>query len=144
MSMAHLPAALRRRVMEAAHFRCGYCLTDQRVIGPLLEIDHIIPEAKGGTDDEENLWLACPLCNSHKGDRVAALDPESGATVPLFNPRRDRWRDHFTWTADGTVVRGLTATGRATVDALVMNHTDVVAARALWVVAGWHPPIDST
>lgn len=47
----------------AAGFRCGYCLTSQRVIGPLLEIDHIVPQAQGGTHDEDNLFLACPMCN---------------------------------------------------------------------------------
>jgi hypothetical protein len=43
MSPRNISEALRRRVAEAAHFRCGYCLTAQRIIGPLLEIDHFIP-----------------------------------------------------------------------------------------------------
>jgi 5-methylcytosine-specific restriction endonuclease McrA len=58
MSPSYISVALRQRVVEAAQFRCGYCLTSQRIIGPLLEIDHIIPVAHGGTADEENLWLA--------------------------------------------------------------------------------------
>ena len=49
MSPRAISAALRRRVAQAARFRCGYCLTAQRIIGPLLEIDHIVPEAQGGT-----------------------------------------------------------------------------------------------
>ena len=142
MSTGRIPAVLRRRVAEAARFRCGYCLTSQHIVGPLLEIDHIIPEARGGTDDEDNLFLACPMCNSHKADRVAAIDPESLAAVTLFNPRRDAWRDHFEWADNGTVIRGTTAIRRATVAALVMNHPDMVAARGLWVIAGWHPPPD--
>jgi 5-methylcytosine-specific restriction endonuclease McrA len=59
MSPAYISGALRQRVAEAVRLRCGYCLTSQRNIGPLLEIDHIIPEARGGTSDEENLWLRC-------------------------------------------------------------------------------------
>jgi 5-methylcytosine-specific restriction endonuclease McrA len=86
MSPRNISAALRQRVAEAARFRCGYCLTAQRIIGPLLKIDHFIPESRGGSSDEENLWLACPMCNSHKADRQEALDPESRAMVPLFNP----------------------------------------------------------
>jgi hypothetical protein len=39
--------ALRQRVAEVGRFRCGDCLTAQRIIGPLLEIDHIVPEARG-------------------------------------------------------------------------------------------------
>jgi hypothetical protein len=31
----------------------------------ILEIDRIIPKAVGGTDDEENLWLAWSLCNNY-------------------------------------------------------------------------------
>ena len=52
-----------------------------------LEVEHIIPLAKGGADDESNLWLACPICNGHKSDKVTALDPETRTVVPLFNPR---------------------------------------------------------
>jgi HNH endonuclease len=140
MSPRAISAALRRRVAQAARFRCGYCLTAQRIIGPLLEIDHIVPEAQGGTSDEENLWLACPMCNSHKADRQEALDPESRAMVPLFNPRAEHWEEHFEWIEDGTNIRGKTPQGRATIAALQMNHPDVVAARRLWVIAGWHPP----
>ena len=137
-----ISAAIRQRVAKTARFRCGYCLTPQRIIGPLLEIDHIVPQARGGTDDEDNLFLACPMCNSHKADRLEALDPESRATVPFFNPRTERWDDHFEWIEEGAVIRGKTPKGRATVAALTMNHPDIVSARRLWVIAGWHPPTD--
>jgi len=138
----HIPTTLRQRTAEAAHFRCGYCLTSQHIVGPLLEIDHIIPQARGGTDDEDNLFLACPMCNSHKADQVEAVDPESGMTVLLFNPRVEQWNDHFEWTEEGTVIRGKTPKGRATVAMLNVNHPDIVSARRLWVIAGWHPPVD--
>jgi HNH endonuclease len=144
MSPSYISGALRQRVAAAAHFRCGYCLTSQRIIGPLLEIDHIVPEARGGTSDEENLWLACPMCNSHKADRQEAVDPESQVTVPLFNPRAERWDEHFEWVEAGAIIRGKTPKGRATVTALQMNHPDIVAARRLWVIAGWHPPAEET
>ena len=140
MSKKAISAALRQRVAEAARFRCGYCLTSQLAIGPLLEIDHIIPEAHGGSSEETNLFLACPICNSHKGDRRSAVDPETQLSAPFFNPRTERWGDHFMWSNGGAVVQGRTATGRATVSALVMNHPDMIASRRLWVFAGWHPP----
>jgi len=141
-STKRIPAALRQRVAEAARFRCGYCLTTQRVVGPLLELDHIVPQAQGGTHDEDNLFLACPMCNSHKADRIEAVDSESAATVPFFNPRTEQWDDHFEWIEGGTVIRGKTPKGRATIAALNMNHPDIVTARRLWVIAGWHPPTD--
>jgi hypothetical protein len=129
-------------VAEASRFRCGYCLTSQRVIGPLLEIDHILPESRGGTDDESNLILACPMCNSHKANRIEGIDPDSQKVVPLFNPRLDHWQEHFQWADDGTTVEGRTSIGRATIVALSINHPDMVLARRLWVLAGWHPPAD--
>lgn len=113
------------------------------IIGPLLEIDHIVPQSKGGTSYEDNLCLACPMCNSHKADRLTAIDPETEQTIPLFNPRTGSWSDHFEWVEDGAVIKGKTAKGRATVAALQMNHPDIVAARRLWVNVGWHPPTDS-
>lgn len=141
-SAKRISEELRRRVAEASRFRCGYCLTSQRIIGPLLEIDHITPQAQGGTHAEDNLFLACPMCNSHKADRVEAIDPESGAMSPLFNPRSEKWNDHFEWIEEGAVIRGKTPKGRATVVALRMNHPDIISARRLWVIAGWHPPLD--
>ena len=41
-----------------------------------------------------------------------------------------------------TEIIGLTATGRATIAALRLNNPEIVAARSLWVQAGWHPPRD--
>jgi hypothetical protein len=105
-----------------------------------MEIDHIIPESLGGETAEDNLWLACSLCNDHKGDRIAAPDPETGEVVRFFDPRRQTWSEHFVWSTDGTRVIGRTATGRATVAALQMNRPILVAARTAWVTVGWHPP----
>ena len=44
---------LRDRVRKSADHRCGYCLTHQRYAMQVLEIEHIVPRASGGTDDEE-------------------------------------------------------------------------------------------
>lgn len=142
MSSSYISTALRKRVIEVSRFRCGYCLTSSHIIGPLLEIEHIISEARGGSTEENNLWLACPICNSHKGDRIEGIDPESGLKVSFFNPRTDQWNEHFEWIEGGAIINGKTPKGRVTVTALSMNHPDIVSARRLWVIAGWHPPVD--
>lgn len=131
---------LRARIREQAGNRCGYCLTHQDYVPWSLEIEHIVPKGKGGSDDEENLWLACHSCNLFKGAKTHGNDPFAGQRVRLFNPRRQEWARHFQWSEDGAFIEGRTACGRATVVALNLNNLIAVTVRRNWVAAGWHPP----
>jgi hypothetical protein len=88
------------------------------------------------------MFYVCLLCNKQKADRVASLDPITGAIVLLFNPRYQIWHDHFAWIGEGERIIGLTPVGRATVAALNLNRSSLVKARQLWARAGWHPPED--
>ncbi len=142
MSSAYVPRALRRRVSQQARYRCGYCQTQEELIGMPLEIEHLIPRSMGGPTREENLWLACSFCNEHKGTRVVAEDPESGHVVRLFNPRYQLWNDHFEWQESGLRIAGRTAIGRATVNALQLDRAHLVRARRVWIRFGRHPPGD--
>lgn len=142
MSHSHVPRALREIVLAEARHRCGYCLTPSGITGTPMEIDHITPESLGGLTIRENLWSACSMCNDHKGSRIAALDPATREIVRLFNPRRHVWSEHFCWSSVGDEIVGKTPTGRATVVALRLNRSELVAARQRWIRAGWHPPAD--
>jgi hypothetical protein len=71
---------------------------------------------------------------------MTAVDPDSGEVVPLYNPRQQRWSDHFAWDSTYSLVIGLTAVGRATVAALRLNRQGVVNLRRLLVPIGEHPP----
>lgn len=128
MSRSYIPQALRRRVAAQAGQRCGYCRTDSLLVGTIFEIDHIVPESFGGKTEEENLWLACPTCNGNKSNRIAAVDPGTGETVRLFDPRSQRWTEHFTWNAAGDEIVGLTPTGRATVTARPSSSTGLFSS----------------
>ena len=140
MTSAHIPDDRRDRVRQAAGQRCGYCLSPQHLVLGQLEIDHLQPTACGGTDEEDNLWLACRLCNNAKSAQTECLDPITGQLVPLFNPRRQSWSEHFVWSDDGTRILGKTPIGRATIVALQLNNLISVVVRRHWVAAGWHPP----
>lgn len=137
---SRVPTALRARVAERARYRCGYCLSSQELLGMPMNIEHIVPEALGGSTDEENLWLSCVRCNLYKGARSRAADPESGEMVSLFDPLRESWNEHFAWNQAGIEIMGKTARGRATCAALRLNNAEIVVARRLWVAAGWWPP----
>lgn len=139
--MSHIPPEIRRRVTDNAGQRCEYCQSQEIVLGMPFEIEHIVPLSAGGETQDDNLCLACPRCNRHKGMRVEAMDQETGLIATLFNPRQHSWSEHFAWSADGLFIVGLTAIGRVTVDALQMNNPFILRARQLWSISGWHPPL---
>jgi len=137
--MSYISDNLRQKIVEQAGNACGYCLGEQKYIFAPLEIEHILPIAKGGTDDEENLWLACPLCNAHKGIQTHGIDHITNKKTPLFNPRKQVWKRHFK-IINGIEITGKTAVGRVTVKALRMNNKLAITVRKNWLIAGWYPP----
>lgn len=136
----YLSEELRTRIIETDRNRCAYCQTSEDNSGIPLTIDHIQPQSKGGKTEFENLCQACWTCNEFKAALTEAVDPLTGDTVALFNPRSQKWKEQFEWSADGAHLQGLTAIGRATVVALQINRPVIVAARSRWVSGGWHPP----
>lgn len=94
-----------------------------------LHLEHVISRQHGGETVEGNLALACQHCNLHKGPNVAGIDPQTGALVRLFNPRLQRWPDHFE--QHGLLIIGRTDVGRVTVSTLAMNDADQLDVRAL-------------
>lgn len=121
-------AETTRQVIARAGNRCEYCRMHQSLQGATFHIEHIVPQSAGGSDTADNLALSCPSCNLSKSNRVVVPDPQTNQEVPLFNPRTDRWLDHFTWDEDWRIV-GLTPIGRATVAALNLNHPRRVTIR---------------
>src|SRR5258706_6248113 len=141
MTKRTIPEDVVARVRSRADDRCGYCLSPQHLVLGWLEIEHLIPKAKRGTDDEENLWLTCRLCNNFKGIQTDALHPESGQRVPLVDPRaaNDGSTPSVGATMGSTIV-GMTPSGRATVIALQLNNMIAVMVRLQWIAAGLHSP----
>ena len=140
MNSPHVPAELRRYVLNTAGGRCAYCRSAEALMGVTFEVEHIISRSAGGETKADNLCLSCPPCNRHKSARLTVLDPKSGKEVPLYHPNHQVWSDHFAWSEDSTRVVGLTAVGRATIIALRMNRHQIVQLRRYWVALGLHPP----
>jgi hypothetical protein len=89
--------------------------------------EHIIAKQHLSDDSLSNLALSCDRCNVYKGTNLSSVDPESLEIIPLFNPRKDQWDEHFEF-LDGYVL-GKTACGRATARLLNMNVSRRVQLR---------------
>lgn len=131
MSKTYVSVALRRLVSERSQRCCEYCLQPEALSFGKHEIDHVVAEKHGGTTTEDNLALACTLCNTFKGSDIASVDPETLELVPLYNPRRDRWSDHFE--VNQGRLSALTAVARATIRLLQLNRDDRLKERQLWL-----------
>lgn len=124
-----IAARTRAHVRERAQNICEYCHLHQDD-SPLasVHIEHIVPKIHGGTDDPDNLALACIDCNLHKGTNLTGIDPHTNEVTQLFHPRRQRWDDHFEWR--GTYLVGKAAVGRTTVRVLNVNSEDQITLRS--------------
>ncbi len=131
---------MRRAVIARSRGLCEYCRSRADHSTGSFAVEHIVSVARGGSNALDNLALACSGCNGHKYDKAEALDPTTKQIVLLFHPRRQEWNEHFEWSEDYTNVIGVTATGRATVNALQMNRTGLVNLRRALYILGKHPP----
>lgn len=136
-----LSDALQHQVRERANGLCEYCHTIEKWQYVRFTIDHVVSLAQGGTDEIDNLALACFHCNRRKSDLGVGVDPASGEPCALFHPRQMNWQDHFIWSADCTELIGLTPTGRATVAQLDLNRQRIQNIRAADVAVKRHPPL---
>ncbi|MFZ4662538.1 MAG: HNH endonuclease [Caldilineaceae bacterium] len=139
--MAELSISRKQRefVAQRAKYRCEYCHSPLDFCPDPFCIEHIIPLAGGGANDMDNLAFSCQGCNSYKYTSVTALDPVTGEAVTLYNPRKDGWEEHFTWSEDCLLLTGISAKGRATIERLYLNRTGVVNLRRVLHKVGEHP-----
>ena len=72
---------LRFRVLQRDKHTCQYC--GRKAPDVELALDHLVPVAKNGTDDYENLVVSCVECNSGKSDKL--IESAHGKT-------REEWR----------------------------------------------------
>lgn len=143
---------IREYLLAKWHRRCAYCDASGVGSGSVpLNIDHIRPRARGGSNRVSNLCLACIRCNQAKGARDVAefvTDPlrldriTRQARAPLADAaavNTTRWALHRVLTATGLPV-GTRSGGRTkfnrtrnglpkshTLDALCVGDIDAVA-----------------
>ena len=128
---------VRQIVATRAGFVCEYCLIAEEDSYFRHQVEHIVSRKHGGLSELENLALACVVCNRHKGSDIASLIPQTDRLIRFYNPRTDRWREHFR--LNGVVIEPLTEIGEATARILQMNHADQILERQILSVHGRYP-----
>ena len=89
----------RAAVARRARYRCEYCGYPEAASSTPLEVDHIVPEARGGTTAFSNLALCCRGCNLHKHVKTEAVDPVTGAWSACSTRARSNGLSTLRWTA---------------------------------------------
>lgn len=131
---------LREKIVKRAHGRCQYCMSLMKYSPQPFVIEHVVPLAMKGKTTFDNLALACGGCNGHKYSKTKGIDPVSGESAPLFHPINDFWATHFVWDSEHLNVIGVTPTGRATVNTLHLNRSELIHLRTITKMTGEHPP----
>ena len=123
---------LRGAVIRRAGNRCEYCQLPAQYQVSGFAVDHILPRSRGGQREMANVALACPHCNARKWAHIDGEDPTSGQRVALFNPRTQRWEEHFQWSVQHPFeIVGISIHGRTTIVRLQMNHPELISIRRL-------------
>jgi hypothetical protein len=133
---SYVSAEIRRAVEERAEGACEYCLIHQRDTYFGCQVDHIIAEKHGGQTELENLAFACAICNRAKGTDIASLVRGGRRLVRLFNPRLDRWDDHFHLDPYTFAIVPITDIGDATATLMRFNEVERLLERKSLVLIG--------
>lgn len=137
MSISYINAELRRLVVIRAESLCEDCLIAEADAFLGCQVDHVISKKHGGPTEADNLAYACVFCNQAKGSDIASIYWETGEFVRFFNPRRDRWADHFL--LRGNMIDSRTTIGSATTRILGFNGSERAEERQLLREIGRYP-----
>ena len=140
MARSSIPDSLQIQVRERAKHLCEYCHAAEKWQYVPFTIDHVIPVSKEGSSNFANLALACFHCNRRKSNQISIFDFTLKKEISLFNPRTERWGEHFIWSKDGLKVLASSAIGHVTIEALQLNRERVLRIRAEDVIVKRHPP----
>lgn len=118
---------MRGQVAARADYLCEYCLISESDTFFGCHVDHIISVKHGGSTTIDNLAYACVVCNRQKGSDLGSINWETRNLVRFFNPRSDRWLDHFYW--QGARIVSRTPIGEVTVRILGFNSDSQMIER---------------
>ncbi len=129
--------SLRQIVRERAASLCEYCHASEKWQVVEFSVGHIDPE---GSNDLENLALACCHCNRYKSNKTTVISISIGREIPLFDPRTMNWADHFIWSEDHLSILPMSEIGQSTIEILRFNRPRIISIRYDDVLIDRHPP----
>lgn len=135
--MSYISYTLKQAVIKRAGNCCEYCLVPKDDTLFSFHIEHIIPLRHTGKTELENLCFSCPRCNLLKATDIASIDPQTKLLTPFFNPRKQKWSDHFQ--LDGPIIKPLSPEGRVLVNVLQLNSDKRLSQRTLMMKLGQYP-----
>lgn len=79
----------RKSILQRDNFTCQYC--GKKPKKEDINLDHVIPKSRGGTNSWSNLVASCIYCNAKKGNRLLT---ELGWKL-IQEPKEPRWKSHI-------------------------------------------------
>jgi len=140
MPRFYITKELKQLVSKRADFLCEYCLIFEEDSGG-CQFDHVISVKYGGETTAENLAYACLYCNLNKGTDLGSIIWRTGDLVRFFNPRREKWSEHFC--LEGAMIQRLTDIGEVTARILQFNSSDRLLERQLLIEVNRYPSPDA-
>lgn len=121
-----LGARRKQRVKERDGWKCKKCNSREQ-----LTIDHIVPVALGGSDEEDNLQTLCRGCNTMKADKP----PTHKTLFNLFFSRKTIYEFKNEIRSEIATSRGMNKAHNEKVREEALAHTDKL--RFDWVEDGF-------
>ena len=135
--MSYISKSVRKLVVLRAGNRCEYCRVPEYLSSFDYHIEHIIGVQHGGGNTQNILAYCCAPCNWKKGPNIATILEIDQPIVPLFNPRKQNWFNHFQ--VDGGILIPISRVEAATIKLLELNQPKKIEERIEMVKAGFYP-----
>lgn len=120
---------------EEAHNQCVYCAIHDSALGGIrnFHVEHYKPKADSRFSHLENiysnLFYACPICNSFKGDDWPCNPRKNHSIVCYPDPSKIDYCSLFDVDASLMIIRGQNVASRYLVERLHLNRTQLIFAR---------------
>lgn len=137
MERPYLSQEVRRFVSQRANDLCEYCLIHVGDTALGCAVDHVISLKHGCSNEPDNLAYACVFCNRYKGSDIGSIIWSTQEFVRFYNPRRDRWSEHFQ--LQDTTIAPTTEIGDVTARILGFNHAERLLERQILIAQKKYP-----